>query len=434
LLLVDRRGLPGIGRSRWHSEAVSEDAPTTAVATDGPGEPKRSPMPVPALLEDLAGWTWRLLLLALAGYLFVQLLDKLYFIVLPFFAALFATALAYPMVQWLVRRGFRRAIATWLTIITAGLITAGVAIFVVDRAVSQYPDLVTQVNAAVVKFRHFLTNDLHVKSSSTASLEKTITDYLDKHQSAIASGALTGIATVAETLAGVLLWFFMTFFMLYDGHNIWNWFIRLFPASSRARAQGAGEQAWDRLSGFVRGTFIIAIIHGLVAAVALEAMRVPLVAPLALLVFAGSFLPIVGAIAFGGVAVAVTFVTQGWVLAVVLIGILIIDNQIEAHILQPFLVGRYVQLHPLAVAVSIAGGGLLEGVYGAALAVPFVAVVYAVLHFLATGRSEPPETRPEIDGLGGDPPPGNSDTGTPETAVPQPAGAQPPPDGLPSPA
>jgi hypothetical protein len=98
-------------------------------------------------------------------------------------------------------------------------------------------------------------------------------------------------------------------------------------------------------------------------------------------------------------------VTQGWVLAVVLIGILIIDNQIEAHILQPFLVGRYVQLHPLAVAVSIAGGGLLEGIYGAALAVPFVAVVYAVIYYLATGRPEPPETHPEIDGFGGDRPP-----------------------------
>jgi predicted PurR-regulated permease PerM len=359
---------------------------------------------VPALLEDLAGWTWRLLVLALAGYLFVQLLDKLYFIVLPFFAAMFATAVAYPVVQWLARRGLPRALATWLTVIAAGLVTVGIAIFVVNRAVTQYPQLVTQINAAVVKFRHFLTHTLHVKSSSTASLEKTITTYLSKHQSSVASGALSGIATVAETLAGVVLWFFMTFFLLYDGHNIWNWFTRLFPASARERVQGAGEQAWDRLSGFVRGTFIIAIIHAIVAAIALEAMRVPLVAPLALLVFFGSFLPIVGAIAFGGIAVAVTIVTQGWVLGVVLIGILIVDNQIEAHILQPFLVGRYVQLHPLAVAVAIAGGGLLEGIYGAALAVPFTAVVYAVLHYLVTGGPEPPETRPEIAGLGGDPP------------------------------
>ncbi len=363
-------------------------------------------MPVPPLLDDLAGWTWRLLLLALAGYLFVQLLDKLYFIVLPFFAALFATAIAYPIVQWLTVRGLRRALATWITVIAAGLVIAGIAIFVVDRAVSQYPQLVDQINVAVMNFRHFLTTRLHVKSSSTASLEKTITTYLSSHKSSIASGALSGIATVAETLAGVVLWFFMTFFMLYDGHNIWNWFVRLFPAGARGRAHGAGEEAWDRLSGFVRGTFIIAVIHGVVAAIALEAMRVPLVAPLAMLVFIGSFLPIVGAIAFGGVAVAVTFVTQGWILGLVLIGILIIDNQIEAHILQPFLVGRYVQLHPLAVAVSIAGGGLLEGIYGAALAVPFTAVVYAVVHYLVTGGSHPPQPRAEFEGLGGDPPDG----------------------------
>lgn len=375
--------------------------------SDSSGDVARSsPMPVPPLLRDLAGWTWRALVLALAGYLLVQLLDMLYFIVLPFFAALFATSLGYPIVNWFNRRGVPRAAATWLTVLLAVVVFGGVAIFVVDRAVSQYSDLVTQVNAAVTKFRHFLTVDLHVKSSSTASLEKTITTYLDKHQSSIASGALSGIATVGETLAGVVLWFFMTFFLLYDGHNIWKWFVGLLPQGGQARAQAAGEAAWSRLEGFVRGTFLIALFHGVVAAIALWAMGVPLVAPLALLVFMGSFLPIVGAFLFGGLAVAVTFVTQGWVLGVVLIGILVIDNQIEAHILQPFLVGRYVRLHPLAVAVAIAGGTLLEGIYGAVLAVPTVAVIYAVLVSLATHGKPPPELEaPGIEDFGGDQPP-----------------------------
>jgi hypothetical protein len=130
-----------------------------------------------------------------------------------------------------------------------------------------------------------------------------------------------------------------------------------------------------------------------------------LVAPLALLIFVGSFLPIVGSIIFGALAVAITFVTQGWVLGVVLIAILIVDNQVEAHILQPFLVGRYVRLHPLAIAVSIASGTVLAGIYGAVLAVPVVAVTYAVLVSLATGGKPPPEIEaPGIESLGGDPP------------------------------
>jgi predicted PurR-regulated permease PerM len=120
----------------------------------------------------------------------------------------------------------------------------------------------------------------------------------------------------------------------------------------------------------------------------LSILRVPLVAPLSLLIFIGSFLPVVGSIIFGTLAVAITLVTRGTVPGIVLIGILAVDNQVEAHLLQPLMVGRYVRLHPLAVAISIAGGGVLEGIYGAVLAVPFVAVVYAVLRYLATDEDD----------------------------------------------
>jgi predicted PurR-regulated permease PerM len=345
-------------------------------------------MPVPPLLRYLAGWAWRVLVLVLALYLLVRFLDLLYLIVLPFFAALFATSLAYPVVRLLRGRGLGRASSTWITLLVVALVFVGVAVFVVDRAVSEYPQLVTQFSEAVTRFRHFLTVDLHVKSSSTASIGNTITTYLNKHQSAVASGALTGITTVAEVLAGTVLWFFMTFFLLYDGENIWAWLVGLFPDTARERVLGAGRQAWARLAGFVRGTFIIALVHAVVAAVSLSIMRVPLVAPLTLLVFIGSFLPIVGSTIFGALAVAITLVTRGAVFGGILTAILIVDNQVEAHYLQPILVGRYVRLHPLAVAVSIASGGVLEGIPGAVVAVPLVAVVYAVLRYLAVGEEE----------------------------------------------
>jgi putative heme transporter len=354
-------------------------------------------MPVPALLRDLAGWAWRLLVLALAAYLTVKLFDRLAFVVLPFFAALFATSLAHPVVAFLRGRGMRPLAATWLTVLVAGLILAGISIFVVDRAIAEYPQLVTQVTTAVTKFRHFLTVDLHVKSSSTSSIGNTITTYLNKHETSVAAGALTGITTVAETFAELVLWFFMTFFLLYDGDRIWAWVIDLFPDSVHDRVIGAGREAWDRLAGFVRGTFVIAVFHAVVAAISLSILRVPLVAPLTLLIFIGSFLPIVGSIIFGALAVAITLVTRGTVLGGVLAAILVVDNQVEAHYLQPVLVGRYVRLHPLAVAVAIAGGGVLEGIPGAVIAVPFVAVVYAVLRYLATGVDDTQDPPPGED-------------------------------------
>jgi putative heme transporter len=345
-------------------------------------------MPVPPLLSDLAGWTWRVLLLALGGYLAVRLLDRLYFVVLPFIGALFATSLAYPLLRFLRSRGIPRAGAAAITFLLAAVVFGGVSVFVVDRAVSQYPELVGQVSQAVTQFRHFLTTDLHVKSSSTASIGNTIETYLNAHSSSVASGALSGIATVGEALAAFVLFLFMTFFLIYDGDGIWGFVVGLFPSQARDRVRGAGNQAWARLAGFIRGTFIIAIIHAVVAAVALTILRVPLVAPLSLLVFIGSFLPVVGSIIFGTLAVAVTLVTRGTIPGVVLIGILGVDNQIEAHLLQPLLVGRYVRLHPLAVAIAIAGGGVLEGIFGAVLAVPFVAVAYAVLRYLVTGEDD----------------------------------------------
>jgi predicted PurR-regulated permease PerM len=362
---------------------VSEDA-TVAREVRAPG----SPMPVPAVLRDITSWVWRLLVLALAAYLLVDLLNRLAFIVLPFFAAMFATSLGYPFVRFLRSHGFRPLIATWVTVLLAALVLVGVAIFVVDRAANEYPALVTQVSAAVTKFRHFLTVDLHVKSSSTSSIGNTITNYLSKHESSVASGALTGIATVAEILGGAILWFFMTFFLLYDGDRIWAWIVGLFPVRARPRVLGAGIEAWDRLSGFTRGTFVIALIHGVVAAVTLTILGVPLVAPLSVLIFFGSFIPLVGSITFGALAVIVTVVTQGLVPGIVLAGVLLLDNQVEAHYLQPILVGRYVRLHPLVVAIAIASGGVLEGIPGAIIAVPTVAVVYAVARFLVTGEQQ----------------------------------------------
>lgn len=345
-------------------------------------------MPVPALLRDLADWSWRILLLALTAYLTVRLLEILYFVVLPGVGALFAATLAYPFVAFLRRHGAPRALAVWAVALLAFAVLGVVLFLVVDRASAEYPQLVDQLSRSVAQAHSWLARHLHLRSSSFNNINTSIADYLANHRTAVASGALTGITTVSEAVAAFVLWFFMTFFFLYDGDNIWRWIVGLFPSRARLRVHRAGLQAWGRLAGFVRGTFYIAAFHALVLGVALTILGVPLVAPLALLIFVGSFLPLVGAVVFGGLAVVVALVTKGFVTAVVVVVVLVIDNQIEAHLLQPFLVGRYVRLHPLAVAVAIAGGSVLEGVYGAILAVPVLAVAHAVIRFLATGETE----------------------------------------------
>jgi predicted PurR-regulated permease PerM len=347
-------------------------------------------LPVPRVLQDLTDWVWRLLLLALAAYLLVRFLDTMYFVVLPGMGALLAAALCYPLVMFLRRRGAPRALATWAAMLAVALLLAAVMFVVVDRASAESPQLIDQISRFVSQTRTWVVSHLHLRASLFDSTGSTITSYLSAHRSSVASGVLTGMTTVSEGLAALVLWFFMTFFFLYDGENIWAWLVGLFPPSARHRVHGAGVQAWDRIAGFVRGTFVIAIFHAVVIAVALLALGVPLVAPLALLVFIGAFLPIVGAVVFGGLAVIVAVVTKGVLVGGIVLAVLVVDHQVEAHLLQPLLVGRYVQLHPLAVAVAISGGTVLEGIYGAILAVPVLAALWAAIRHLATGAADSP--------------------------------------------
>ncbi len=178
--------------------------------------------------------------------------------------------------------------------------------------------------------------------------------------------------------------------------RIWRWLVGLAPRRARWRMQAAGQGAWSTISGYIRGTLIIAVFHGVVIGLALFLIGVPLVIPLALIVFLGSFIPIVGAVIAGTLAVGVALVSKGVIAALVVFSVLILENQAEGHLLQPFVVGRYVRLHPLAIAVVLAGGGFLQGIPGAIIAVPFVAAVTnAVRSVRQVGEQQPdPATDP----------------------------------------
>jgi putative heme transporter len=188
----------------------------------------------------------------------------------------------------------------------------------------------------------------------------------------------------------VVLTVLLTVIALTDGDRMWAWLVHRLSPRSQQVVGGAAQAAFWRLSGWVRGTLVIALFHSVVVVVVLLALRVPLVAPLAVLVFLGSFIPLVGALLGGALAVLVTFATQGPVPALVLVAVLLVDNQVEAHVLQPFLVGRYVRLHPFVVALAIPTGAILAGLPGTLLAVPVTAALHAVLQRVEL----PPSGRP----------------------------------------
>jgi putative heme transporter len=204
--------------------------------------------------------------------------------------------------------------------------------------------------------------------------------------------AFTGLLTGARLLTGLVLTLLLTLIVLTDGDRMWLWLLARMGRRTRQVVGDAGQHAFWRLSGWVRGTVLIAVFHAVVVAVTMLLVGAPLVAPIAVLVFLGSFIPLVGALVFGALAVLVTFASAGLTASIVLVVVLVVDNQVEAHVLLPFLVGRYVQLHPFVVAVAVPAGAVLAGLPGTLLAVPVTAAVYAALQRVELPRdgSRPP--------------------------------------------
>ncbi|MFC4907936.1 AI-2E family transporter [Actinomadura gamaensis] len=365
---------------------------------------------VPPLLSSAAAWAWRLIAIGIVVYGLTWVVGTLKIVFLPCAVALFLTALLRPLTIRFQRIGMGPLAATWLTLLFALAVLGGIGTYVGIQANDEFPKLVSEVQDTAKSVQHWLENGpLHVQHSKLNDAVDQGSKWVEARRGKLASTALDwGTATI-EALAAIVFLLFVTFFLLKDGPNIWRWTISG-TGGYRDRIDRAGRAAWETLSQYVHGTCLVAAIHAVVLAIVLAIMGVPLVAPLAVVIFLGSFIPIVGIFVGGGLAVAVTFGAKGGVAALIFLGILLVEHQLESHLLQPMVVGRWVRLHPLAVIIAITVGGVLAGIPGAAVAVPIVAVVYRAWPAL---RGEPEPTPAEDPGGG----PRDDDPDVPRTAT-----------------
>ncbi len=353
-----------------------------------------------------ASWSWRLLIVAVTFLALVLVFERLYLVVLPVAFALLLTALLHPLVALLRRWHFPRALATWGAVLVALVVLGAIGWFVEEQATSNYSQIVGEVNTVVTELRGYLDRLPWVNSGDLQQLQQQAISALQSHSGEVASGVLRAGTVAGEFITGFIVMLFVTFFFLEEGDRLWSWIVRLFPRDVQGSVRGAGYRAWHVLSGWVVGTAIIAAFHGIVIGIVMYLLGVPLAVPLAVLVFIGSFIPIVGALLFGGLAVLVTLLSVGPVPALILLAVLIVENQIEAHLLQPFVVGRAVKLHPVVIILVLTGGGLIGGLVGAILAVPVVASLHAAVKYL-TGiedvHGQPREA--DVDRMAPEPPP-----------------------------
>lgn len=343
-------------------------------------------------LRTAGDYAWRILALGFVGYFAVTILSRLSLVVIPFLAAIFVTALLQPLASRLNRGGVPRGLATLLTMLVAVVVIGGLVTIVVVRAAEQAPQLGDEINNLLPHVKHWLIHGpLKMNPKTVNNLNGTISKDISRNSSVIASTALSTTKTVVDFVGGTVLAVFCTIFLVYDGDRVWAFLLKGVPRTARPGFDAAGRAAWVTVSYYVRGTLIVATFHGVVVAATLTILGVPLAFPLAVLVALGSFIPLVGAVVTGILAVAVAGLSKGLVAAIVMVIVLLLDNQIEGHLLQPFVVGRYVRIHPLAVVLALAAGGILFGIVGAVIAVPVVATLNSAIRAALALRDQPAE-------------------------------------------
>ena len=343
------------------------------------GKSNYSAARVPYGVDLAAQWSWRLLVVALAGLVVARGFGMFSVVVLPLVIALLLAALLVPLVDVLHRARVPRGIASLLAVLGAIGLLVLLLTFAGQQIAQGANDLAKQVVSGLEQIRVWLkTGPLHASDSQINTYIKSAQDAVTTSNRQIVSRLTEVTTALSHIVAGFFIVLFATFFFLADGNRIWAWLVRIFPRASRERADSSGRIAWTSLTAFVRATMLVAFTDALGVMLVAAILRVPFVFAIGVLVFIGAFIPMIGALLSGSVAVLVALVAQGPVVALIMLGGVVAVQQLEAHVLQPFLLGRLVSVHPLGVIVAIAMGVLVAGIAGA-----LVAVLNAVVMHLA---------------------------------------------------
>ncbi|MEU3098313.1 AI-2E family transporter [Streptomyces sp. NPDC006967] len=326
---------------------------------------------------------WRLLVLAGTVWVLMRIITAVQLVVLAFVASLLITALLQPTVARMRRFGVPRGPATALTALFGFVVIGLIGWFVTWQIMENIDHLSDQIQDGIDELRNWLLNSpFHVTDKQINEIAKNLREAVGANTEQITSAGLEGVTVVVEALTGILLAVFSTLFLLYDGKRIWEWSLKLVPAAARPGVAGAGPVAWQTLTAYVRGTVVVALIDAIFIGLGIYFLDVPMAVPLAVFIFLFSFIPLVGAVVSGALAVVVALVTQGVFTGVMTLAVVLAVQQIEGHILQPFILGRAVRVHPLAVVLAVASGGMVAGIGGAVVAVPLVAVTNTVVGYL----------------------------------------------------
>jgi putative heme transporter len=349
--------------------------------------PDRARPDVPPALRKLAAWSWRLLVVLATAGLVLYLLILLKVIVVPVIVALFLATLLVPLVRWLERRGWRHIWAVVAVFVGAVLLIAAIVAGFIPLIGNELDTLRQRTDEGVAEVQEFIA------SRPFGLSEADLNRYLDQARqrftessSGLTRGAVEGATLIGELITGLILSLFLTFFFVKDSERFTRWILDFAGRQRERHLREIGTRSATAVSGYLRGQATVGAVDAIFIGIGLAVLGVPLVVPLAFLTFVAAFLPLVGAFVAGALAALVALVTNGLTTALLVVGLTVLVQQLEGHLLAPLLLGRAVALHPVVIILALAAGAILGGIIGAFLAVPIAAVVTAVGTYL---RGEP---------------------------------------------
>lgn len=383
------------------------DARAGGVSTAGSRLPKeQGHKPASALWADGLGRVGiraaQILLILAVVVVSVYALMQIKLLVIPVLIALILAAAIGPFVNMLRRRGMKGGLATGIAFILLLLLLGGVFTVIYFSVRNQWGELAAQASSGLDELEEFLrTGPIPVEQEQLDQARQAVIEFATSSQ--VRSGAITGLSVVTEFFAGAALMVVILFFFLKDGAKIWNFFLRPFTGRREAKLRRVGSRTMEVLGGYVRGTAIVALVDTVAIGAALLIMQVPLAFPLAIIVFIGAFIPLVGATVAGILAALVALVANGPVVALIVVAVVIAVNQLEGDLLQPVVMGKSLQLHALVILMALTAGTILAGIVGAVLSVPLAAVAWAIIQVWTAEDPNLEDMNPDLPPAGSKP-------------------------------
>ncbi|NLS10325.1 AI-2E family transporter [Nesterenkonia sp. MY13] len=373
-------------------EGASQASPTTYAAQNpavaepvGTASPRLSDEQ--RLREDIpwgvriaAEWAWRVIIILIAVGVAIWLLGHVMLILIPLMIAGLLATLLRPLHNLLLKAKFPRVLAAMTSILALLGVVFGILYFVGQEIITGFGEMANQVEAGIFEAINWADETaqsfgLEISTEEFNQWINELFSWIEQNQDAIMSGAM-GVGSAATNIAiGTVLVLFTLIFFLADGRKIWDFLVLFSPAKHRPAIHGAGRRGWTAVATYMRVQVLVAFVDAVGIYIGALILDVPLALPIAVLVFFGGFVPVVGAVVTGAVAVLLAWVAHDFTTALIMLGVVILVQQIESNVLQPIVMGKAVKLHPLAVVLAVTAGTTLIGIFGALVAVPVLAFI-----------------------------------------------------------